>query len=101
MDSLLVTSLLDPQDDSGEELAVSKLAHLLDSDSDSQREEGLGDILKTASVMEKLAKAIESGQAQLDDDLRELFGGEEADDDIARHNKIEEDYLKVTGQPGI
>lgn len=100
MTSLRVTSLLDPQVDSEEELAVSKLAHLLDSDSSDQND-GLGDILKTASIMDKLGRAIESGQAQLDDDLRELFGGEETDEDITRHNQLEEEYLKVTGQPGI
>lgn len=100
MASLRVTSLLDPQVDPEEGFTVSKLAHLLDSDSSDQND-GLGDILKTASIMDKLGRAIESGQAQLDDDLRELFGGEETDDDVARHNQLEEEYLKVTGQPGI
>ena len=84
MDSLRVASLLDPQD----------TAH-------AGASQELGDILKTASTMEKLGKALESGQAKLDDDLRELFGGDETDDDIARHNQLEEEYLKLTGQPGI
>jgi len=82
MDSLRVASLLDPQEEVDE----------------SQE---LGSVLKTASIMEKLSKALESGQARLDDDLRELFGGEETDDDVARHNQLEEEYLKLTGQPGI
>lgn len=104
MESFQVKTLLDPEPevdrhDSG--LALDKLASLLGADPYDDNEVNAGDVLKTASVMEKLGRALESGQAQLDTELRELFGGEETDDDIKRHNEIEDDYLKHTGQPGV
>ncbi len=104
MRSLQVTSLLDPVHDSElhDESAMGKLASLLDINPDNQDIEASGiDVLKTASIIEKLGKALESGQAQLDLDLRDLFGGEETDEDIGRHNQLEDEYLKVTGQPGV
>lgn len=104
MRSLQVTSLLDPLPDSElhNESAMDKLASLLDINPDNQDVEvNEIDVLKTASVMEKLGRALESGQAQLDLDLRDLFGGEETDEDISRHNQLEDEYLKVTGQPGF
>jgi hypothetical protein len=56
--------------------------------------------LKTASIIEKLGRALESGQAKLDAELRDLFGGDETDDDIKRHNEIEDDFKEQTGQHG-
>lgn len=105
MRSFQVISLLEPMSDSeshDDESAMGKLASLLDSDSgDKDVEVDETDALKTASVMEKLGRALESGQAKLDLDLRDLFGGEETDEDIGRHNQLEDEYLKVTGQPGV
>ena len=78
---------------------MNKLSSLLgNSSSDSGAGVGEVDIIKTASTMEKLASALESGQAKIDSDLRELFGGEETDEDIARHNQLEDEYHQVTGQ---
>lgn len=98
MESLQVISLLDPLPES----AMGKLAHLLDSNLGNQDlEVSEMDALKTASVMEKLGRALESGQTKLDLDLRDLFGGEDTDEDVARNNQLEDEYLKVTGQPGV
>lgn len=99
-----VRALLDPEPKKEAEqgFALDKLASLLGTDPEEQEVEfKTDDALKTASVMEKLGRALESGQAQLDDELRELFGGDETDEDIMRHNEIEDDYLDQTGQPGV
>lgn len=102
MKSSQVTELLRPLDAVAPEvdsnLAIDKLACLLDVgslalESDIQVE----DLNKTASTMEKLAKALESGQARLDLGLRELFGGDDSDEEILRHNQIEDEYQQVSG----
>lgn len=101
MESYQIKTLLDPESKADSGLALDKLSSLLGADPDIKHEVNTEDVLKTASVMEKLGRAIESGQARLDAELRDLFGGESTDDDIKRHNDIEDAYLQQTGQAGV
>jgi len=90
-----VTDLLEFKDESPI-TAFDKIAALIGAKSDVT----FGDTAKTADLLEKVARAIQSGQVNFDQGLRDLFLGDEDDEAIARENVLEDEYMRVTNQPG-
>lgn len=77
--------------------AFDKVAAAIGGESDALFK---NDPAELADLLEKVAKAIQSGQVNFDQGLRDLFLGDEDDENIARENSLEDEYLRVTNQPG-
>lgn len=97
----MVKTLLDAESESRGDTTVDKLASLLGADSADEQNVDAEAALKTASLLEKLGRAIDSGQAKLDNELRRIFAGDSDDETIKRHNEIEDAYLEQTWQSGV
>lgn len=79
---------------------ISKVSSLLSEDVQGYSEDTGSqdaDYVKTASTLEKLGRALASGQVKIDDDLRDLFVGDSTDDELVQRNAIEDEYDKVNG----
>lgn len=55
--------------------------------------------LKLAEEFNKIADALEDSRATLDEDLRNLFLGEESDEEVASSHSIIHEFKQQTGMP--
>lgn len=85
--------------DVGIHLDLMKVAQIMGATVLEEKTADIEGCLELADAFNKIADALEDSRATLDEDLRNLFLGEESDEEVASSHSIIHEFKQQTGMP--